>query len=105
MSAENVHQAALRIPRQRNRGSLERAAGTIERWLDAQDPDVIHNVDELWRVSQLALADASDEEIDNAVRKARYCGWQWKPIAMLLDESVEQVQRRAAAMNSVDGIG
>jgi hypothetical protein len=97
MRVDKIEQAVPRIPRQRNRGSLERAAQKIERWLDSQDPDLLDDVDELWRVSDLALAGASDEEIDSAVCKARQRGWQWNPIAVLLDESVEKTQERASA--------
>jgi hypothetical protein len=97
MRADKIDQAVPRIPRQRNRGSLERAAAKIERWLDTQDPDLFDDVDELWRISDLALAGASDEEIDSAVYKARQRGWQWNPIALLLDESVEEARERAAA--------
>ncbi|HZZ51951.1 MAG TPA: hypothetical protein VFE65_34075 [Pseudonocardia sp.] len=100
MRADKIEEVVARIPRiprQRNRSSLERAAQKIERWLDTQDPDLLDDVDELWRVSDLALAGAGDDEIDAAVCKARQRGWQWNPIAVLLDESVEQTQERVSA--------
>ena len=67
---------------------LEKAADAVERWLaavDADDSELAEaDFEELWDVSALARAGASESEIGVAVRRAHHGGWSWSPIAKLL---------------------
>jgi hypothetical protein len=79
------------------RGNLERAAETIEDWLEAHDPDdsnVVDDADDLRQVGILARAGAPEEELNRAVKLARERGWSWAPIALLLGETREQARQR-----------
>jgi hypothetical protein len=89
------------IPRQRDarrdEQALRRAVTVIGDWLEMQDPDdpaAVENVEELWRISRLALAGAPEAALDDAVRRARQCGWEWAPMAVLLAEPAERTRER-----------
>lgn len=87
MSTHDTTLASVhRIPRQRGRLELERAASAVEDWLDAQagDDDIDVDADCLRRISELAIADAPESAVAQAVEQAREAGWGFAPIAMLL---------------------
>jgi hypothetical protein len=77
---------------------LEQAADAVEQWLAAVDADDSElsevDVEELWEISTLARAGASDAEVGVAVRQALHCGWSWSPIARLLCVSREEAMSR-----------
>jgi hypothetical protein len=76
---------------------LRKAVTVIENWLEVQDPDdlgAVEDAEELWRISRLALAGASEAELDDAVRQARLCGWDWAPMAVLLGEPADRTRQR-----------
>jgi hypothetical protein len=102
-----------RIPRQRigttddERLRLQRAATTVEQWLDTQlagqdgefDEDEFDaNSEHLLRVSRLAIEGVPEAELAAAVGRAREAGWNYAPIAMLLCTTPEQVQVRFATL-------
>jgi hypothetical protein len=87
----------VRIPRQRDRRTIEQATATVEDWLDAQtvdEPDL--DVEVLDRVSELVLAGATEEQVAEQVLLARQAGWSWAPISMLLGVTREQAVARFA---------
>lgn len=77
---------------------LEEAADAVERWLatvDADDSELAEaDFEELWDVSALARAGASESEIGVAVRRAHHGGWSWSPIAKLVCLSRREVISR-----------
>ena len=90
----------LGIPRQRRSGELERAAAAVEEWLDAQDLDGVGpdtDAELLRTLSELAIAQAPESVLADAVLQARDAGWDWAPIAMLLGETPGNVKNRFAA--------
>jgi hypothetical protein len=88
------------VPGQRHERNLEEAARTVEDWLETQtsDPglgfDSDADAEDLRRISALARAGAPEDEVNQAVRRARQHGWAWAPIALLLGETRDQARQR-----------
>jgi hypothetical protein len=97
MSTHDTTLASVhRIPRQRGRVELERAALAVEDWLDTQagDDDIDVDADCLRRISELAIADAPESAVAQAVDQAREAGWGFAPIAMLLGLTPRDARKR-----------
>lgn len=75
-----------------------RAADTIDRWLDALDPDdpgaVEADGEYLREINSLSAGGAPEADLGRAVDTARECGWSWAPIAVVLGTTREDAVLR-----------
>lgn len=78
--------------------TVRRAQRAVERWLatlEPEDPELLESgADDLRRIGELMLTDATESELTEAVRAARAAGWAWAPIAMLLDTTPHRARHR-----------
>jgi hypothetical protein len=77
--------------------ALNQNTGVLEDWLDVRsfdDPGPDVDGDYLRAISALALVDAPEAELVDAVKRAREIGWGWTPIAMVLGTTRRRVVER-----------
>jgi 16S rRNA U516 pseudouridylate synthase RsuA-like enzyme len=83
----------MAIPRAKD----DQCAGVLEDWLDVQSFDGASadvDGDYLRAISALALVDAPEAELAEAVKRAKEHGWSWTPIALVLGTTRKHVVKR-----------
>jgi MoxR-like ATPase len=79
------------------KADLNQRAGVLEDWLDVQSSDGASadvDGDYLRAISALALVDAPEAELAEAVKRAKEHGWSWTPIALVLGTTRKHVVER-----------
>jgi hypothetical protein len=81
----------------KTKAELNQAALALEDWLDLQVADQTSETldgDDLCDISALALSDAPEAELIEAVKQARDDGWAWAPIGMAVGLTRREVIER-----------
>ncbi|HEY1974165.1 MAG TPA: hypothetical protein VGH89_39870 [Pseudonocardia sp.] len=81
----------------KTKAELNQAALALEDWLDLQVADQAFEEmdgDDLCEISALALADAPEAELIEAVKRAKDEGWTWAPIGMAIGLTRREVIER-----------
>ena len=76
---------------------VNQRVGVLEDWLDVQSfdgPSADIDGDYLRAITVLALVEAPEAELADAVKRARENGWSWTPIALVLGTTRKQVVER-----------